>query len=73
MANSGQQIQLQDVDWEELEAIVAELGERRRSRIACHDRTLEIRMPLPEYELYYRECFKDVGQAMVGCDDRPTA
>ena len=51
VVNPGQQIQLQDVDWAEFEAIVAELGDQRRSRIAYHDRTLEIRMPLPEHEL----------------------
>ena len=51
VVNPGQQIQLQDVDWAEFEAIVLEVGERRRSRIAYYDRTLEIRMPLPEHEL----------------------
>jgi Uma2 family endonuclease len=47
----GQQIQLQDVDWAEFEAIVAELGDRRASRIAYFDRTLELRMPLPKHEI----------------------
>jgi Uma2 family endonuclease len=47
----GQHIQFQDVDWVEFEAIVAELGEKRGSRIAYCDRMLEIRMPLPEHEL----------------------
>jgi Uma2 family endonuclease len=47
----GQHIQFQDVDWVEFEAIVAELGEKRGSRIAYFDRMLEIRMPLPEHEL----------------------
>jgi Uma2 family endonuclease len=46
----GQQIQLQDVDWAEFEAIVAELGENRNSRLAYCDRTLELRMPLPKHE-----------------------
>ncbi len=46
----GQHIQFQDVDWAEFEAIVAELGDRRASRIAYFDRTLEIRMPLPKHE-----------------------
>ncbi len=46
----GQQIQLQDVDWAEFEAIVIELGENRNSRIAYCDRTLELRMPLPKHE-----------------------
>ncbi len=47
----GQHIQFQDVDWAEFEAIVAELGEKRSSRIAYFDRTLEIRMPLPKHEI----------------------
>lgn len=46
----GDTLHLQDVDWAEFEAIVAELGDRRASRIAYIDRTLEIRMPLPEHE-----------------------
>jgi Uma2 family endonuclease len=46
----GERVHLQDVDWEQFEAILAELSERRASRIAYFDRTLEIRMPLPEHE-----------------------
>jgi Uma2 family endonuclease len=46
----GGTVHLQDVDWAEFEAIVAELGDRRASRIAYFDRTLELRMPLPEHE-----------------------
>ena len=46
----GEKINLQDVDWDEFEAIVAELGDRRASRIAYFDRTLELRMPLPKHE-----------------------
>ncbi len=47
----GEKINLHDVDWVEFEAILAELGERRASRIAYFDRTLEIRMPLPVHEV----------------------
>jgi Uma2 family endonuclease len=46
----GATLHLQDVDWAEFEAIVAELGDRRASRIAYFDRTLELRMPLPKHE-----------------------
>lgn len=46
----GEKINLHEVDWAEFEAILAELGERRASRIAYCDRTLEIRMPLPTHE-----------------------
>lgn len=47
----GQRIQLQDVNWQEFEAILDELGEKRACRIAYSDRVLEIRMPLPEHEV----------------------
>ncbi len=50
VVSPGQQIQLQDVDWVEFEAIVAELGESRNSRIAYCDGSLELRMPLPKHE-----------------------
>ena len=47
----GDTIHLQDVDWAEFEAIVAELGDRRASRVAYVDRILELRMPLPKHEV----------------------
>ncbi len=46
----GQRIQLQDVNWNELEAILNELGDKRACRIAYSDGVLKIRMPLPEHE-----------------------
>lgn len=46
----GKNIQLQDVDWDEFEAILEELGDKRASRITYSDGILEIRMPLPEHE-----------------------
>ena len=47
----GQRLQLQEIDWDEFEAILDELGEHRASRIAYSDGILEIRMPLPEHEV----------------------
>ncbi len=38
------------VSWSEFEAILAELGEHRATRIAYLNSTLEIRMPLPGHE-----------------------
>ena len=46
----GQRIQLQDVNWNEFEAILDELGDKRACRIAYSDGILEIRMPLPKHE-----------------------
>lgn len=48
----GRQVLLQDVTWEELEAILQELGDHRSSRIAYFDGVLEIMTPLPEHEYF---------------------
>ena len=47
----GQRIQLQDVDWNEFEAILDEMGDKRACRVAYSDGIFEIRMPLPEHEV----------------------
>ena len=47
----GQRIQLQEVNWNEFEAILDELGDKRACRIAYSDEVLEIRMPSPEHEV----------------------
>lgn len=39
-----------NVSWQEFEAILEELGEKRSSRIAYNNGTLEIMVPLPEHE-----------------------
>lgn len=46
----GQKVTLQPVSWEGFEEILAELGERRSSRIAYANGILEIMAPLPEHE-----------------------
>ncbi|WP_019499201.1 Uma2 family endonuclease [Pseudanabaena sp. PCC 6802] len=46
----GQRIYLHDLDWQEFEQVLLELGEKRATRIAYFDGDLEIRMPLPEHE-----------------------
>ena len=46
----GHRVLLDDVNWQEFEAILEELGEHRGSRIAYSQGTFEIRMPLPEHE-----------------------
>ena len=46
----GQRMLLKDVNWQEFEAILEDLGENRASRIAYENRTLEIMSPLPEHE-----------------------
>ncbi|MFN6462196.1 MAG: Uma2 family endonuclease [Nostoc sp. DedVER02] len=46
----GQRIILEDVSWQVFEAILKELGEHRRNRVAYSQGTLEIMAPLPEHE-----------------------
>jgi Uma2 family endonuclease len=46
----GQKVTLQPVSWEGFEEILAELGQRRSSRIAYANEILEIMAPLPEHE-----------------------
>ncbi len=47
----GQRVLLKDVSWQEFEAILEELGEKRAAKIAYNRGTLEIMTPLPEHEV----------------------
>ncbi|MFN6541192.1 MAG: Uma2 family endonuclease [Nostoc sp. EkiNYC01] len=46
----GHRVILHDVSWQEFEAILAELGDHRATRLAYSYGTLEMRMPLPKHE-----------------------
>ena len=46
----GQSTILHDIDWQQFESILEDLGEKRRTRIAYLDGVLEIVMPLPQHE-----------------------
>lgn len=46
----GHRVLFHDVSWQEFEAILEELGDRRAARLAYSLGTLEIRMPLPKHE-----------------------
>ena len=47
----GHRVLFHDVSWQEFEAILEELGEKRAARLAYSQGTLEIRVPLPEHEV----------------------
>ncbi|MBE9197472.1 Uma2 family endonuclease, partial [Synechocystis sp. LEGE 06083] len=47
----GQTLVLKDVDWDEFEALLEELGEHRGSRIAYCHKQLEVMAPLAEHEI----------------------
>ena len=46
----GQQLLVEDVNWQQFESILAELGERRASRLSYSNGRLEIMVPFPEHE-----------------------
>lgn len=46
----GQQMLLKDIIWQQLENILAEMGEKRAARISYSHGWLEIMVPLPEHE-----------------------
>ncbi|MBW4513197.1 MAG: Uma2 family endonuclease [Scytonematopsis contorta HA4267-MV1] len=46
----GQQLLLEDISWQQLEGILAELGEHRAARLSYSYGFLEIMVPLPEHE-----------------------
>lgn len=46
----GQQMLVKDISWQQLENILAEMGERRATRISYSHGWLEIMVPLPEHE-----------------------
>jgi Uma2 family endonuclease len=46
----GHRVILHDVNWQEFEAILEELGEHRAARLVYRQGTLEMRMPLPKHE-----------------------
>ena len=47
---AGQSTILHEIDWQQFESILHDLGDKRRSRIAYLNGVLEIVMPLPEHE-----------------------
>jgi Uma2 family endonuclease len=60
----GERVILQDVTWQEFEAILEELGEHRSSRLAYDRGTLEIMVPLPEHEAN-KEIIGDLVKALL--------
>lgn len=60
----GQSLLLRDVSWAEFEAILAELGNHRSTRIAYDEGWLEIMTPLPEHE-YFKETIGDAVKDMA--------
>ena len=60
----GHRVLFHNVEWQEFEAILEELGEHRGSRIAYSQGTLEIRRPLPEHE-FNKEIIGDMVKILL--------
>ncbi len=60
----GSTATIPNVNWEEFESILAELGEKRAARIAYSQGTLEIMVPLPEHEIP-KELISDFVKALL--------
>ena len=60
----GQHVLLQDVSWQEFEAILEDLGDHRSSRVAYDNGILDIAVPLPEHE-YDKEIVGDLLKALL--------
>ena len=60
----GKSLVLRDVSWAEFEAILAELGNHRSTRIAYDNGFLEIMVPLPEHG-YFKETIGDAVKDMA--------
>jgi Uma2 family endonuclease len=46
----GSVLSVSNVSWEEFEAVLTELGDRRAVQVAYFEQTLELMVPLPEHE-----------------------
>ncbi|ALF51773.1 hypothetical protein ACX27_01195 [Nostoc piscinale CENA21] len=60
----GSTVTIPDVSWSEFEAILAELGHKRRSRVAYIQGTLESMVPLPDHEIP-KDLLSDIVKALV--------
>jgi Uma2 family endonuclease len=60
----GQKIFVTDVNWQEFEDILEDLGEHRHSKIAYNNNILEIMAPLPEHERE-KEVISDFVKALL--------
>ncbi|MEA5470535.1 Uma2 family endonuclease [Spirulina sp. 06S082] len=60
----GSIVTIPNMNWQEFEAILQELGEKRSARVAYSQGTLEIMTPLPEYEIP-RDLISDIVKILL--------
>lgn len=64
VVNPGHQLLLKNVSWSEFEKILAELGDKRASRLSYSKGMLEIMVPLPEHE-FSKKIIGDLVSALL--------
>ncbi|MCC5630917.1 Uma2 family endonuclease [Nostoc sphaeroides CHAB 2801] len=64
----GSTVTIPDVSWQEFESILEELGEKRTTRIAYSQGTLEIMAPLPEHEIP-KDLISDIVKILLKAKD----
>lgn len=60
----GSVVTIPNVTWQEFETILQELGQKRTSRVAYYQGTLEIMVPLPEHEIP-RDFISDIVKTLL--------
>ncbi|BDA73194.1 hypothetical protein CAL7716_073600 [Calothrix sp. PCC 7716] len=60
----GSVVTIPNVTWQEFETILHELGQKRTSRVAYYQGTLEIMVPLPEHEIP-RDFISDIVKTLL--------
>ncbi|RUT04827.1 hypothetical protein DSM106972_043960 [Dulcicalothrix desertica PCC 7102] len=60
----GSVVTISNVTWQEFETILQELGQKRTSRVAYYQGTLEIMVPLPEHEIP-RDFISDIVKTLL--------
>jgi Uma2 family endonuclease len=60
----GSVVTIPNVSWQEFETILQELGQKRTSRVAYYQGTLEIMVPLPEHEIP-RDFISDIVKTLL--------
>lgn len=60
----GSLVTISDVNWQEFESILQELGNKRAARVAYSEGTLEIMVPLPKHEIP-RDLISDIVKTLL--------
>lgn len=66
---AGSAVTIPNINWQEFELILQELGEKRAAKIAYSNNTLEIMLPLPEHEIL-KDLISDIVKILLKKTDQ---